>query len=430
MSCRPLLIIFLIACLPGLCAGDQLEPKAHLPQFDSGIWPEDVKKTDYYRQPWPAAPVLVWAVTQRTGERTDPSDPANWLLDGRPATNIPDSDTDVYFPPGSFLRIAEQDKGVLRCRHITVSSGVAIPKALAIRPSGNVWIKHKGRVEELGSFTGDKHTFIRNDNTDLRPAETALANKILINKAKDASVEIIGAVKAWDELSILSGTLIVGPDARLYPGNRSTQSVYPDARLVLMSGALFSKRGNQTWAHDLVVAGQLLAGTPERPLTRDATLALSYKRKGGGEGDPHFAGNPADFGMVIRPDGALHIHSADPRTARLIVTWNGLDSDQYGPKNGHPDPVPRLVDLVLQGDLKLDGLHLDRIAAGGVYVTDPAVLGGVVGYGQHNAAAPDGLITRLDKPIEAKLQFDASFVPKPYEKQSQGERAAPPDLYR
>jgi hypothetical protein len=392
------------------------EPVAHNPCYDrKDLWPEDVQKTAYYKETWPKAPLYVWTVPgdkSGKGPATDPRDPANWLVDGKRPSAPPGEDCDVLFPQGSGVRLQEDVR--LSVRHLTVGEGVRVPKPLKIRPLGNVWIKPGGRVEEVATFGGPKNVFLRNDNRDWLSQGAGLANKIVFNKPIGASIEILGAVKAWDEIGFFCGTVIVGPDAALVPGNRSVQCVYPDARLVLMSGSSFHKRGNQPYSNDLVVAGELLAGTPDRPLTRDCTLGLSFKTKGqaGIVNNPN-PGGANDYGMVVNPGGKVLVYSADPKKARLVITWNGLNSNQHQEAGG-PDSTPRHVDLVLQGRVDLDGVLFDHIRAGGILVADSAVRGrGVLAFGDHNEGGPDQLFKVLEKPVEAKLVYSSASVPKP-----------------
>jgi len=212
------LLLAIVASSPAIAA-QPTEATAHDPHYgDQSLWPADVEKTAYFKQTWPKAPLMVWARTDQGDAEMEPRDPANWLVDGNPASHAPNENTDVYFPEGSIVKLRE--KTPVRVRHLTVGGGVRVPKSLAIRPVGNVWIKEHGVVAEVSSFSGENDVFLRNDNRDFNTREAALANKILFNKAKDASVEIIGVVKVHDEVSVMCGTLIVGPGAELVPGNR------------------------------------------------------------------------------------------------------------------------------------------------------------------------------------------------------------------
>lgn len=399
------------AALVGTASGAD-EATADKPRFeDKSLWPEDVQKTAYFKETWPKAPLYIWATTVKDGKATDPKDPANWTVDGKPATAAPGELDDVLFPVGSVTRLKENAS--LSVRNITVEKGVRVVKPIQIKPLGNVWIKAGGCVEDMSTFYGAKNVFLRNDNRDIAQDKAAIANKIAFNKPIGSSIEIIGTVMSWDEMGFFCGTVVVGPDAALVPGNRSTQPIFPDAQLVLMSGASCHKRGNQPYENDFVVSGRFLAGTPERPLTRDCTLGLSFKTKGetgvfqqgvdiGGRGGKN------DFGMVVNPKGEFSVTSADPKKARLVVTWNGLSSAQH--KDPHkPDPTSRLVDLVLQGKVVFNGVCFDHIRTGGILIGDPSIAKqGGISFGEHNEGKPGDLFKTLEKPIEAKLEFGSA----------------------
>ena len=396
-------------------AASAAEPTAHQPAFnETSLWPEDVQKTAYAKETWPAAPLYVWAATGKNGAETDPKDPANWTVDGKTASAPPDQHADVLFPTGTSLRIQDNDNVSLTVRHVTVSANFTVVKPLWLKPLGNVWIKAGGSVAQMGNFTGPKNVFLRNDNRDFRKGNAAIANKVVFNKPVGSSLEIIGTVMAWDEMGFFCGTVVVGPDARLVPGNRSSQPVYPDARLALMSGASFHKRGNQPYEIDLVVSGELTAGTPERPLLRDCTLGLSFKTKGEkGLVDNSSLGSPSDVGMVVNPQGKFLVHSADPQKARLVITWNGLSSRQHE-KSEEPDPISRTIDLVLQGTVARAGIHVDHVRVGGIHLADQTLrTTGAFTFGEHNVGKPDQLFTLLEKPLDAKLVFSAAAAPVP-----------------
>jgi len=394
-----------------VAAHDLAAPAAHNPCYDQkDLWPEDVQKTAYVKETWAAAPLFVWTATGKNGQETDPQDPANWTVDGKPATTIPGEGDDVTFPTGSSVRLRENTS--LTMRHLTVGKAVTVVKPLLLKPRGNVWIKEAGSVEEMGNFIGPKNVFLRNDNRSFHSPKSAIANKVVFNKPVGSSIEIIGTVQAWDEMGFFCGTVVIGPDASLCPGNRSTQPIYPDATLVMMSGSSFHKRGNQPYEHDTVVSGILMAGTPERSLTRDCTIGLSWKAKGE-KGLVETAGHPDDVGMIVNPKGRLLVHSADPEKARLVITWCGLSSSQHQNPDA-PDPVDRLVDLVLQGEVSLAGVCFDRIRTGGIRIANQSIqTKGVLSFGEHNQAKPDELFKLLDKPIEAKLVYSAASIPKP-----------------
>lgn len=404
------LCIGLLVSAGFLAAGE--EPSAHAPCYDRPeLWHAEVGKTAYAKQAWPKAPLYVWSNIEegtkssgKGGKETDPSDPAFWTVDGKPATAPPSANDDVLFPKNAMVRVKEVAR--LNMRHLTVEQGARVPVLVKLRPVGNIWVKEGSYCTQLVvEINGDKDVFLRNDNLDWHQDRAQFANKIVFNKGLNSSIEVVGTVRTGDELVFMKGTTIVGPDSRLVPGNRSSQPIYPEARLVLMSGSHYHKRGNQPYNTDTVVSGVLQAGTPERPLTRDATIGLSFKAKGDTTLVPEAfkPGSPSDYGLVVNPKGSLLVHSADPQKARLVFTWNGLSSNLHkGPDK--PDPVARHVDLVLQGKVDLAGVHFDRIRTGGILISDPAIRSkGAISFGEHNQGGPDTLFKILDAPIEGKL---------------------------
>lgn len=392
---RPLLLAL---CLTALHTGET--PSAHAPQYDQpGLWPEDVQKSDYFKEVWPKAPLYVWAA--KGAAKIDPKDPANWTVDGQPATKAPDQDCDVLFPSGAVTKLGDERVGI-NVRHVTICDGVRLAWGFGIKPYGNVWIQEGGSIHNLNSPSGPKNVFLRNDNTakvkaGKRNEGAFICNKITINKPVGSSIEILGAILTGDEMVVVSGTVIAGPGSEVMPGNRSVQCIFPDGRLVLLSGSSFHKRLQQSHSTDLVVSGQLWAGTPERPLTRDCTLGLSWKAKGDQSqvpprGNP---GSPNDRGLVINPQGSLLVHSADPAKARLLITCHRL----HEPGVTKPD----FVDVVLQGTLDLKAVHFDRMLKGGIQLANEEVRKkGVFTFGD-NQGAPDELFAVLPKPFNAKL---------------------------
>ncbi len=365
---------------------------------DTSVWPEayEVQKTNYFKETWPKAPLYVWAVIRddkdkgKGGKETDPKDPANWAVDGAPATRPPSQDDDVLFPPNSVIR--DKEATGYTVRHLTVSKGASVSR---VRALGNVWIKQGGGVNWMGSFNGGKNVFLRNDSKGY------IGNKVVFNKPVGSSIEILGRVAAGDEVGFFCGTTILGPGASLVPGDRSTQGVWPDAKLVLLSGASFHKNHNQTHLTDLVINGELLAGTPERPLTRDCTLGLSFKDLDG------------DWGLVVNPKGKLMVHSSNPAKARLVIAWHGLAINPNKKIKAEPGQAHN-VRLVLQGQVSLAGVFFDYIQTGGIPLADQAIRSqGEIAFGEHNQGKPDELFRILEKPMEYKLRYDAAQVPKP-----------------
>jgi len=378
------------------------EPMAHDPQYDNReVWPAWVEKTDFSQEQWPKGRVLVWRLTSGR-VRVDMSDPAHWLEEGKPATRPPDEQTDIVLPsPPNGKKYHVSGKQGCTARHMTVQAGVSsFLKSIVIH--GNLWIK-KGSFFHAIQPRGAKNTFMRNDD----PEPNKIANKIAFNKPPDRSTEWIGGWKTGDELDLFSGTFIVGPDSTFMPGDRSTQHVYPNAKLVLLSGATFHKRGNQYHLHDVEIEGAVLAGTPARPLTKDAVLGLSFKAKG--KGDAHHS-RPGDKGLILYRPGRIAVHSTDPEKARLVFKWHRMPVQSFGFKGeGEPAEIkvmPHGIDFVLLGRTDFNGVEFQDTLAGGIRMPDPSARENWkhVTFGKGNFAQPAELFAGYEGDLNAEMK--------------------------
>jgi hypothetical protein len=186
-------VILVSLCVAGVMAATNPASAetatAHAPHYDDKeLWPHDVEKRHFYKQEWPPAPVMIWAKTNEARIRVDHRDPANWLIDGKPATRLPDRHTDVVIPDGKYHVSSNTKQVFLNCRHATVGKNVRF--GFELRAKGNVWIKQGGSVL-CSSWSGPNDVFVRNDNHDFMDRRTQLANKIVIAKASDASIEVV-----------------------------------------------------------------------------------------------------------------------------------------------------------------------------------------------------------------------------------------------
>ncbi len=386
------------------------EPMAHSPRYDDrSVWPAWVEKTAFVKEEWPKARLLVWAHAGKSLRGADMSDPANWLENGKPVTEGPDENTDIIItagPDGAKTFIGGS-KGC-EARHMTVEKGVgAFLKSVSVH--GNMWVKDGASWHAI-SVRGSRDTFMRNDN----PTPNAAANKIAFNKPPDKSTEWMGNWKIGDELDLFSGIFVVSPDSTFMPGDRSTQHIYPNAKLVLTSGSAFYKRDNQYWGHDIEIVGEVLAGTPQRPLTKDATLGLSFKAKGAAKG--HAKGKESishltkegDMGLILYKEGRLVVHSADPKTARLVIQWRGF-GEKIPSKENEPAAVaamPHGIDMLLLGDASLDGIEFNNVLKGGIAMPDLAARDAWknVTYGKDNLAPTPELFTKYTGNLDIEMK--------------------------
>jgi len=368
------------------------EPTAHDPQFgNAAVWGDGVRETDFVKQDWPKARLLVWAHVGENVRGLDFNDPAQWrTADGRPATAGPDKNTDLMFPDGKYNAIGAKNVPI-DCRHLTVGKGVRVALR-SIHAHGNVWLR--GGVSGVSQVKprGPANVFWRNDHSE----PISIANKIVLNKPVGRSIEFIGQWKTGDELNLFSGTMIVGRGSTFMPGDRSIQRIYPDATLVLLSGSTFHKRGNQYHMDDIMVRGALLAGTPDRTLTEDARLGLSFKSRGMGYESPS-RGSANDRGLVVFPEGKLVVHSADPDKAKLVFFWHRQPVHSFKPNRDldRIESLPHGVDMLLLGDIDLNGVAFNDMLNGGVILRDRAMRDRIrnVRMGEGNFGSLDELFT-------------------------------------
>jgi hypothetical protein len=401
---------------------------AHEPNYSGKTaWPNLTGHEYFVREQWPKARLLVWAQPGQNGGGAlggtggsgrgakknppgslDPAEPANWLEGGKPASAAPDGNTDVLVPAAD----KEYTVNLEAARHITVGAKASV---VAPKVTGNLWIKAGGRFYSTGrsiKIVGDKHTFIRNDNRapgedvpDGVPTKKAfwalsIGYDILVQKKKEASVEFLGVVWAGDELVAWEGMTIVGVDSILRPGRPSTQVIGPEAALILTSGSYFGKEGCGGGPVDIHVQGRVLAGTPERPLTKDATLGISCPWTYTDHRGDHAHGV---YGLLIEPKAELSVHSTDPSKARLILKWN---------EGGSPAALKEKVNLTLLGKLNLNGVLFDQVAKGGIKLPDPAARSAWknVYFGEQNEGKPEELFTAFKEATPKLESQGAGFI--------------------
>lgn len=358
----------------------------------------------YMSETWPAARLLVWAHPGEGGRRRDGTDPNNWLeyassadykagVEGKPATEAPDANTDVVIPEAEegykvFFRAG-------RMRHATVGRNNQL-RMFHGYATGNIWVKEGARIEIAGVL-GARHTFIRSDSND---ATNDLGGDWNSTKDPGGSVEFIGTFEIADRCFVKSGRMIISEDSVFKSGGPRDHRapVYPGAELVLLSGARFSKTANQSMNLDISLGGTLLAGLAERPLTRDCFLGLSYKPKGEGGNYASFATDARadDRGIVVLEGGDIEIHSADARKARLVIGWHGLaekeDDETIAAKGGKP----HRIEIAILEDVELNGVVFDHFLKGGIEMKNPDTRKGWknVFYGEHNEGTPDELFRK------------------------------------
>ncbi len=359
---------------------------AQAPHFDrKGLWPEDVKKTAYFAQKWEPARLLAWAKKGNHYESVLAA--GNWMENDKPASKGPDENTDVVFPDADALCRVGADTGTLKARHITIGRNVQVTtRGLSV--TGSIWVRESGglRCRNPG-FTGGQHSFARNDSSLVQfkmPHCTKQAN---------ASVEFLGPWGNADGLYVASGTMIIGPDSSFYAGERHQNTVCPKARLILMSGSRFQTVIPKLTEYDLDVFGDVLAGTPERPLTQDAHFSLNFKARGAIERKGSPWGERDDCGLLLREEGSIAVHSADPKRARLVFDLR----PPRDPRNPREKPLGDVICLALLGKTEFNGVEFNNVQRGGIWLADVNVRKQWknVFFGKGNKGAADELFAKF-----------------------------------
>jgi len=378
-------------------AYDPKAPSAHHPCYDQpGLWPEDVKKTAYYKEKWEPARLLVWA---KKGNFKGPVDNAeNWLeyppdgSVGKPATTGPDAKTDIVFPDGDYKVEGPGswgEYGGFPVRHLTQGKGVH----LSLRnPSvlGNYWQFEGPAAWHIHEprWVGNRHAFARNEN------RRTIGFKIpSVNKGEGASVEFLGYWNNQDGWYVENGVMILGPDVLFHGGPRHVLNVEEAGTLVMLSGATFQLTQRRAMWMDISIKGRLLVGTPERPLTKDAFMYLNDKSDGN---------KPTDRGLILSPKGSITVTSADPKKARLVFALakypaRGKAEEQAKQKESEKN---QKIVMSLYGKVDFNGVEFNDIRTGGIEITGQSIRAGWknVFYGKDNAGEPETLFTVNAKP--------------------------------
>jgi hypothetical protein len=175
---------------------------------------------------------------------------------------------------------------------------------------------------------------------------------------------------------------------------------------------------------DLIVRGKFMAGLPERPLTRDCVLGLSWKGRARFETQNFFRGeSPDDVTFMVVPagvrreysdakgwqqfkfgEGSLRVYSTNPAKARLVLDWCGLPVGSQTACMGKANfeklkqVKDTFLDIYLLGDVDLNGVVFNHIAKQGITVKDPEEVRKWrnVAWGPDNAGKPEELIKKWD----------------------------------
>ncbi|MBS3735152.1 MAG: chitobiase/beta-hexosaminidase C-terminal domain-containing protein [Phycisphaerae bacterium] len=421
------------------------EDKTLLGQTD---WPDAPPakgvKPAYTTESWDKPlQLMVWAHPGRSGKVKDPG---NWLVNGQPLTRWPRAvghffgtnffkpdTTDLLFPAADERYGVRAASDRFHVRHLTVEHGGDIDMALNVC-TGNIWIGPNGAYNGGGgaNLGGAKHTFFINGRPHdgtlpetpeqfdvLMDAAPYFARKWVVRKATpEASITLIGGFKSGDETHWMRGVTILEEDSVISVGPRCVQTVGLDAKLIMKSGSVLGKNsGNQAYKNDMRILGDLLAGTPDEPITRSVYLGISIKDSHGRLATTRLGRQHYRFanvrGLTVAPGGRMRVHTADPDKARLHVTWHGVRSTTYG-DDGTPkdyfEKLPeaeRTINVNIFGEQKLENVVFDWVGKGDIRLLDPDVrqTWRNIGFGTHNKAAGDALFAKFEADEDAQEQI-------------------------
>ena len=409
------------------------KPSADNPQFtNKEAWPMLVGDEYFTKQKWEEGCTYIWNVAKsieaaKAGGRRhgpDASDPANWIdaATSKPATELPDMDTDLILPDSDTpyqAALGDKDKKGAFCRHVTVGKNATFSSWGArhhrIRLFGNLWIRPGGSMRTgQGNlvFAGGKHTFLRydwpedgvlkklHDERAVSPFKengeiiktpwmaNCIGTYMVHDKAGEASTEVIGLARMADEVGIKSGTFIVGRDSRFVSTGPSSVSVNNGAKVVLMDGAQCSHGQNQFANRDWGVqeGGEVTGGTPDRPLKRDAFMGLGYRnwrnlpvpqQENEKKPIPTTAGGTKLYyaygGYNAMIKGDLIGYPAPESEARLVVCWQRISSGGAGSwgrtdeafQKVFPDFLPK-IGVWISPTSKIENVRFDDLHRGGI----------------------------------------------------------------
>ena len=138
------------------------KPTADNPRYDDKqAWPDLVGDEYFTKQEWEKGRTYIWDVQrsievakQSRRRGPDATDPNNWIdaATGKPATELPDMDTDLILPDSETpyrAALGDEDTKGAFCRHLTIGKNATFSSWGArhhrFRLFGNLWIRPGAR---------------------------------------------------------------------------------------------------------------------------------------------------------------------------------------------------------------------------------------------------------------------------------------------
>ena len=393
------------------------KPTADNPQYNNKeAWPMLVGDEYFTKQKWDKARLLIWA---HPGENGDPLAPANWIdaATGKPADALPDMETDVILPDADKpYKVSFKGQKNRACRHLTVGRNASFEPGGggSIAVFGNVWIRPGGifYVYRTLKLTGSHNTFFRNDwpadgklkklhdtgaVVSFDPANPREPNPWSWRTNRNPSVchffqhdkpgattEFIGYSSSRDEVHVMAGTLIVGRDSRFLCGGAAQVTIHKDGAVALMDGAMAGKTVNQFGGCLSMQGGSITAGTPDRPIKRDARLGVGYEnwmnlafpdQREDGRGPDSYGRFSALF------SGKMIGYPAPGSEARLVVGWQRISAGGGGrgvvTTEGFNKTFAQLqpkITIWVGSGTEIENVRFEDLHRGGIVVPDAAAV--------------------------------------------------------
>jgi hypothetical protein len=159
------------------------------------------------------------------------------------------------------------------------------------------------------------------------------------------------------------------------------------------------------------IAGTLLFGTPELPLTRDLVFGMCYYPEDKITENFNLGTRGSGASLILGPEGEMTIHSANPETARVIFAphpktfpysqytlpreqWDLFREDQT--KLWDTPGFPQGIVMILKGKTNLNGVVFDGLYREGIRVkAAERKQWRNVSFGNNNLAQPAELVKDL-----------------------------------
>ena len=337
------------------------------------------------KETWPEGRQLVWANPGKSGKL---SDSKNWLEKGQIAKAPPDRNTDILLPE-SDRHYTVSGSRKEQVRHVVIEKNAELNGGHRneLEIWGNVDVMSGGWIKFI-SIRGDKDTYFNIEEPNF-PGEgrvynhvsdrismdqrcnSHISHKFQIAKIGTKSVEFLSEVGVSDEVMLQHGKCIISGDFRFSGAtNKGAFEVYDGGILELQSGgslaSMINNNAKRVYNVNIYRNGVLQAGSPERPLTEDAYLYLGFAKNK----------KPGDSGLYAALGSMIRVYSETPDKARLVVTSvtsNEAIKDGRGRPLGNKNNKAQGetgVMLQLAGDVELNGVHFDYIAADGIGLLD------------------------------------------------------------